>query len=99
MTVDILPEAMLQRIQPERVTPAVLFLASEDAPSKTVIAAGGGAFAAATIVETEPVLLADQDVTPEGVAAHFGQIANWGIARAYDESGHQVQAFLKLVCA
>ncbi|MEI5997477.1 SDR family NAD(P)-dependent oxidoreductase [Paraburkholderia bengalensis] len=98
MTADILPEAMLQRIQPERVTPAVLFLASDGAPSKTIIAAGGGAFAAATIVETEPLLLADQDVTPEGIAAHFSEIANWNSARAYDESGHQVQAFLKLAC-
>lgn len=99
MTADILPEAMLARIQPERVTPAVLFLASENAPSKTIIAAGGGAFAAATVVETAPVLLPEQDVTPEGIAARFGDIANWSTARAYEESGHQVQAFLKLVCA
>ena len=98
MTADILPEAMLQRIQPERVTPAVLFLASDEAPSKTIVAAGGGAFAAATVVETEPVLLPDDEVTPEGVAARFGDIANWSTARAYDESGHQVQAFLQLVC-
>ncbi|WP_027215033.1 SDR family NAD(P)-dependent oxidoreductase [Burkholderia sp. WSM2232] len=98
MTADILPEVMLQRIQPERVTPAVLFLASDEAPSKTIVAAGGGAFAAATVVETEPVLLPDEEVTPEGVAARFGDIANWSTARAYDESGHQVQAFLKLVC-
>jgi len=98
MTADILPEAMLQRIQPERVTPAVLFLASDEAPSKTIVAAGGGAFAAATVVETEPVLLPDDEVTPEGVAARFGDIANWSTARAYDESGHQVQAFLKLAC-
>ncbi|WP_244815259.1 SDR family NAD(P)-dependent oxidoreductase [Caballeronia sp. Lep1P3] len=98
MTADILPEAMLARIQPERVTPAVLFLASDDAPSKTIIAAGGGAFAAATVVETAPVLLPEADVTPEGVAAHFGEIANWSTAQAYEESGHQVGAFLKLVC-
>ncbi|MFB9121932.1 SDR family NAD(P)-dependent oxidoreductase [Paraburkholderia dipogonis] len=98
MTADILPEAMLERIQPERVTPAVLFLASENAPSKTIIAAGGGAFAAATVVECAPVLLADDDVTPEGVAARFGDIADWSSARAYGESGEQVQRFLKLVC-
>ncbi|QGZ58577.1 SDR family NAD(P)-dependent oxidoreductase [Paraburkholderia acidiphila] len=98
MTADILPEAMLERIQPERVTPAVLFLASENAPSKIIIAAGGGAFAAGTVMETAPVLLDDSDVTPEGVAAHFDDIANWGTARAYGESGEQVQRFLKLVC-
>ncbi|PRX30659.1 NAD(P)-dependent dehydrogenase (short-subunit alcohol dehydrogenase family) [Paraburkholderia sp. BL18I3N2] len=98
MTADILPEAMLERIQPERVTPAVLFLAGENAPSKTIIAAGGGAFAAGTIVECAPVLLADDDITPEGVAARFGDIADWSTARAYGESGEQVQRFLKLVC-
>lgn len=98
MTADILPEAMLARIQPERVTPAVLFLASENAPSKTIIAAGGGAFAAATIVETAPVLLPDEAVTPEGIEARFGDIADWSTARPYEESGHQVQTFLKLVC-
>ena len=98
MTADILPEAMLQRIQPERVTPAVLFLCGEDAPSKTIIAAGGGAFAAATVVETAPVLLSDEELTPEGIAARFGEIANWSTARAYDESNQQVQAFLKLAC-
>ncbi|WP_433695146.1 SDR family NAD(P)-dependent oxidoreductase [Paraburkholderia phenoliruptrix] len=98
MTADILPEALLNRIQPERVTPAVLFLASENAPSKTIIAAGGGAFAAATVVETEPVRLPDEEVTPEGIAARFDDIANWSTARPYEESGHQVQSFLKLVC-
>ncbi|WP_322033902.1 SDR family NAD(P)-dependent oxidoreductase [Paraburkholderia sp. J76] len=98
MTADILPEAMLERIKPERVTPAVLFLASENAPSKTIVAAGGGAFAAATVVETEPVLLPDDALTPEGIEARFGDIANWSTARAYEESGHQVQTFLKLVC-
>jgi NAD(P)-dependent dehydrogenase (short-subunit alcohol dehydrogenase family) len=96
MTADILPEAMLQRIQPDRVGPGVLFLCSDDAPSKTIIAAGGGAFAAATVVETNPVLLPEADLTPEGVAAHFGEIANWSTARAFEESNHQVQAFLKL---
>lgn len=96
MTADILPEAMLQRIQPERVTPAVLFLCGDDAPSKTIIAAGGGAFATATVVETTPVLLRDAELTPEGIAARFGEIANWSTARAYEESGLQVRAFLEL---
>jgi NAD(P)-dependent dehydrogenase (short-subunit alcohol dehydrogenase family) len=99
MTEDILPEALLQKIKPEYVTPAVLFLCAENAPSKTIIAAGGGAFAAGTIVETKPVRLADGDITPEGVAANFAAIANWSTARPYEDSGVQVQEFLKLVAA
>ena len=99
MTTDILPEAVLKRMQPERVAPATLFLCSEEAPSKTIIAAAGGAFAAGTVVETKPVMLPDAEVTPEGVAAHFAQIADWSTASAFDESAMQIQGFLKLLAA
>src|SRR3954453_11794645 len=34
MTEDVLPAAMLSAIRPDQVTPAALFLVSEDAPSK-----------------------------------------------------------------
>jgi len=52
MTEDVLPPAMLGAIRPEKVTPAALFLVSEDAPSKLILSAGGGAFSAARIVDT-----------------------------------------------
>jgi NAD(P)-dependent dehydrogenase (short-subunit alcohol dehydrogenase family) len=94
MTADILPEPVLQRIQPERVTPGVLYLCSEQAPSKVILAAGGGAFAAATMMETAPVHFGDAELTPEAIEARFGEIANWNTARAYDEAMKQVQAFL-----
>jgi NAD(P)-dependent dehydrogenase (short-subunit alcohol dehydrogenase family) len=96
MTQDILPEAMLQRIKPERVTPGVLFLASEQAPSKVILAAGGGSFAAATMVETAPVHFDDAALTPEDIGARFGEIANWGTARPYEGAMNQVQGFLGL---
>jgi len=94
MTADILPEALLAKLQPERVTPAVLYFCSDDAPAKIIIAAGGGAFSAGTVVETSPVLLPDAELTPEGVAARFADIADWSTARAFDESSHQVQGFV-----
>jgi NAD(P)-dependent dehydrogenase (short-subunit alcohol dehydrogenase family) len=96
MTADILPEPMLERIQPERVTPGVLYLCSEQAPSKVILAAGGGAFAAATMVETAPVHFGDGELTPEAIEARFAEISNWSTARAYDEASKQVQAFLTL---
>src|SRR5262249_8966950 len=58
MTADVLPEAMLDAIKVEQVTPAALFLVSEDAPSKVTLSAGGGAFSAARIEDTAPVFLA-----------------------------------------
>jgi NAD(P)-dependent dehydrogenase (short-subunit alcohol dehydrogenase family) len=42
MTEDLMPDQVLELLQPEAVTPAVIFMASEDAPTKQVIAAGAG---------------------------------------------------------
>ncbi|MGH8783837.1 MAG: SDR family NAD(P)-dependent oxidoreductase [Cupriavidus necator] len=94
MTADVMPEAVLQRIQPERVTPGVLFLCSEEAPSKVILAAGGGAFAVATMMESAPLVLDDAELTPEVIAARFGDIASLNAACAYDESGVEVQSLL-----
>ncbi|MBU8977949.1 SDR family NAD(P)-dependent oxidoreductase [Lysobacter sp. MMG2] len=57
MTEDVLPPAMLDAIKPEKVTPAALFLVSENAPSKLILSAGGGAFSAARVVDTEPLFV------------------------------------------
>ncbi|MCG5076166.1 SDR family NAD(P)-dependent oxidoreductase [Paraburkholderia tagetis] len=95
MTAELLPEAALQAIRPERVTPAVLFLCSEDAPSRVVLSAGGGSFAAATVVETAPCHIADSDLNPEAIAGRFAEISNWSTASAYGEAGQEVGRFIE----
>ena len=42
MTENLMPPEVLEMLKPEYVTPAVVFLASEDAPTGVVITAGGG---------------------------------------------------------
>jgi NAD(P)-dependent dehydrogenase (short-subunit alcohol dehydrogenase family) len=95
MTLDVLPESMLAKIQPEQVTPGALFLVSEDAPTKTILSAGGGVFSAARIVDTAPVYISDAELSPDALAARFSQVSDWSTARAYDESNHQVQAMIE----
>jgi len=45
MTEGLIPEKAFELLTPETVTPAVLYLVSEDAPSKTILCAGAGAYA------------------------------------------------------
>src|SRR5215470_12487105 len=52
MTESILPPAVVEMLKPEYVTPAVVFLASDDAPTGCIISAGAGAFSSAQIVES-----------------------------------------------
>ena len=76
MTEGLMSEQGFNLLTPETVTPAVLYLVAEDAPTHTILAAGAGAYAVAKIVETESVWLPEGEQTPEGIAAHWDQIAN-----------------------
>ena len=45
MTEELLPAQALQLMKPEAITPAVEYLLSENAPTKTIMGAGAGSFA------------------------------------------------------
>jgi NAD(P)-dependent dehydrogenase (short-subunit alcohol dehydrogenase family) len=76
MTEGLIPEEAFALLTPETVTPAVLYMVSEDAPTKTIICAGAGAYSVAKIIETDGVWLAPADQTPEGIAANWDAIAS-----------------------
>ena len=44
MTEGLIPEDFGKNLQPEYVTPAVIYLASENAPNGAIMAAGAGVF-------------------------------------------------------
>ncbi len=74
MTEGLIPEKAFDLLSPETVTPAVLYLVSEDAPNRTILCAGAGAYAVAKIVETDGAWLPPEEQTPEGLAAHWAEI-------------------------
>jgi len=90
MTRGLFPQEAIELLQPEAVTPGVLYLASEQAPSRTVLCAGGGVFARAVIAETEGVFIPPERLSADAVAAHFAAIADPSIQRdvrdAFDQS-------------
>jgi NAD(P)-dependent dehydrogenase (short-subunit alcohol dehydrogenase family) len=76
MTEGLIPEAAFRLLSPEAVSPGVVFLASDGAPSRTVLCAGGGSFAVYKGFETEGTNLAPDNVTPEGVAEAWERITS-----------------------
>ena len=74
MTEGLIPEKAFELLTPETVTPAVLYLVADDAPNKTILCAGAGAYAVAKIVETDGTWLPPEEQTPEGIAAHWDAI-------------------------
>lgn len=74
MTEGLMPDAVFELLAPESVSPGVVFLASEGAPSRKVLAAGGGSFAVFKGFETEGVNLLPDRLTADGVAEVWEQI-------------------------
>ncbi len=74
MTEDIMPEEAFKAFDPVNVVPAALFLVSEDAPTNTIIGAGGGFVHAANVTMTRGVALPAGERTPEAVAARWAEI-------------------------
>ncbi|SDC07965.1 SDR family NAD(P)-dependent oxidoreductase [Ruegeria marina] len=74
MTEALIPEQALALLAPETITPGLLYLVSEDAPSRVILCAGAGCFAQTRIYETEGILLEGGANTPEEVAAHFASV-------------------------
>ena len=74
MTVGLFPEPVYKLLSPESVSPGVVFLASEGAPSRKVLGAGGGSFAVFKGFETDGVNLLPDKLTPEGVAAAWSTL-------------------------
>jgi NAD(P)-dependent dehydrogenase (short-subunit alcohol dehydrogenase family) len=76
MTEGLLPPDAAAVLTPDSVSAAVLFLASEDAPSRVIMGAGAGVFAVTHIGETPGVYLDEAERTPEGIAARFAEISD-----------------------
>src|SRR6201992_1186346 len=92
MTENLMPPQMLEMLKPEYVTPAVVYLASEDAPTGFLITAAAGVFAAAQIVETDGVNLG-HTATADDVAANIARITDFTGAKHYNQGGEQSQKF------
>jgi NAD(P)-dependent dehydrogenase (short-subunit alcohol dehydrogenase family) len=81
MTAGIMDEGTLGRLAPELVSPAVLFLASENAPNRCILAAGAGGFELANITLTRGIYAVGDDAA-EQIEAKFAAMA--------DRTGEQV---------
>lgn len=75
MTEGVVDEDLLQDLPPERVSPAVVFLASDAAPNRAIICAGGGAFERAYVTLTRGVFLGPAPAAA-ALAAAFDQISD-----------------------
>ncbi|HWE45105.1 MAG TPA: SDR family NAD(P)-dependent oxidoreductase [Caulobacteraceae bacterium] len=98
MTEDIFPPELLAKFDPSEVTPGMLYLASDDAPTGAILSAGAGVFALTRLVETVGVNLG-ASATPEMVRDAWAKITDTAGEVEPKAGLEQSQKILKLLTA
>jgi NAD(P)-dependent dehydrogenase (short-subunit alcohol dehydrogenase family) len=101
MTEGLMPQQVLDALKPEAVTPGLLFLASDEAPTRAILCAGAGTFERAYVTLTEGVHIGVADDAAEQVAERFDEISRRpqgetvpdnGTAQSHNEVSKALQA-------
>jgi len=95
MTEELLPPEALKLMKPEAITPAVEYMLSENAPTKTIMGAGAGSFVVIRILESEGKNFPEDQWTADTVAANFAEISDMSNARVLDGAFHQTQKYVE----
>jgi NAD(P)-dependent dehydrogenase (short-subunit alcohol dehydrogenase family) len=96
MTENLMPPQMLEMLKPEYVTPAVVFLGSDEAPTGAIVSAGAGVFSCAQIVESTGVNLG-HGANADTVAANWAKISDFTDAKHFNMGGeHSAHIFERL---
>lgn len=97
MTEGLLPDAVKALLVPERVSPGLIRLVSEDAPTRAILCAGAGHFERAYVTFTGGTYVGDGPDAVEKVAAQWDAISDRSV-ETIPESG-AAQATLELTGA
>ncbi|MDO8381210.1 SDR family NAD(P)-dependent oxidoreductase [Phenylobacterium sp.] len=95
MTENLMPPAILEKLKPEYVTPGVVYLASDEAPTGAILTAGAGAFALTRLYETEGVYLGEGGLSVEEVRDNWAKISDPTGQQAYLNGGEQSGKFFR----
>ena len=96
MTQGLMPPQVFDLMTPESVTPAAIYLVSDDAPNKTMISAGVGGYALVKIVETNGIWLAPDQQSPEAIADNWEKIIDPKNEQVPREGNDQPMKFLSM---
>lgn len=95
MTDGLIDEDAAAKLGPETVTPGAVFLVSQDTPNGVILGAGAGVFAVSRMLEAEPVALPPEELSAEGVAAHWGEISDLSNTHSLGSAFDQTSLYVR----
>ncbi|WP_440412544.1 SDR family NAD(P)-dependent oxidoreductase [Neorhizobium petrolearium] len=99
MTEGLLSQDVLELLGPETITPGLLALVCEDAPTKMILGAGAGCFAEIRIYETQGIALTGEQLSPEGVMASLAAIRNPEDQDVMENAFSQTRKYARMAAA
>jgi NAD(P)-dependent dehydrogenase (short-subunit alcohol dehydrogenase family) len=78
MLEGLLPREKLDILQPASVSPGLLVLVADDAPTRAILCAGAGSFEAAHVTLTPGIYLGEGPDAPEKIVASWSKIVDRG---------------------
>ena len=94
MTENLMPPEAEQLMTPGSVTPAVIYLSSENGPTGTILCAGAGVYSVAKIMESEGENLG-LEASAEDLEKNWDKISDFSEAKPFFNGGEQTGKVLE----
>lgn len=94
MTEDLLPSSVLDLMTPESVSAGALVLCDETAPTRTILCAGAGGYAIASMYETDGIFMPKESQNPDEIVAKWDELSDVSAHKALESGGKQTEKFV-----
>ena len=94
MTENLMPPEAEQLLTPDSVTPAVIYLSSENGPTGTILCAGAGVYSVAKIMESDGENLG-LEASAEDLEKNWDKISDFSEAKPFFNGGEQTGKVLE----
>ena len=94
MTEDLMPPEVLSMLTTESVTAGAIILCDEKAPTRTILCAGAGGYATASMYETDGIFVAKESQNPDEIVARWDELSDKTDHRALESGGKQTEKFV-----
>ena len=94
MTEDVMPPEVLGMLTAESVTAGAIILCDEKAPTRTILCAGAGGYATASMYETEGIFVPKESQNPDEIVARWDELSDKTDHRSLESGGKQTEKFV-----
>ena len=94
MTEDLLPSSVLDLMTAESVSAGALLLCDETAPTRTILCAGAGGYALASMYETDGIFMPKESQNPDEIVAKWDELSDVSAHKALESGGKQTEKFV-----